>query len=205
MASGLRELAGLRDRFPALATGSTAVRYAREGVLVVSRIDQQERREYVALFNAGEERQTVSFSTATPSSAWTQLLGSAVGRVESSPTGGLSVRLDGLDAVLLRSESQLPARGAPRATLSAGTDRFTSLRLLTATLPEPDPASVTFTVRRATGKVWIRLATDDGPPYRAYLDPRRYRRGERLHAVALVRGSDDSVSTSAVSSFVVRP
>jgi hypothetical protein len=63
--------------------------------------------------------------------------------------------------------------------------------------------SVAFAVRRASAKSWTRIGVDDGAPYRAYLDPRRYRRGEVVSLVAVVRASDGSVSTSTVVS--VRP
>jgi hypothetical protein len=41
----LRRLAQLREANPALATGATIVRYAKGGVLAVSRIDASARRE----------------------------------------------------------------------------------------------------------------------------------------------------------------
>jgi glycosidase len=205
VAAGLRGLAALRQRHPALATGSTVVRLAREGVLAVSRFDQAERREYVALFNASEQRQSLSITTATPSSGWTQLLGPGVGRISSDAGRRLTLRLEPLGAVLLRAEATVPARGALRASLRVSTDRYTSLRLLTATLAAPDPASVTFAVRRGAGKPWTTLAVDDGTPYRAFLDPAAYRRGERVDVVAVVRGSDGAVSASSAASFVPRP
>ena len=52
----LRALGALRDAHPALSTGASFVRVAREGTLVVSRIDRAERREYLAAFNASERR-----------------------------------------------------------------------------------------------------------------------------------------------------
>jgi glycosidase len=204
VAVGLRELAALRQRHPALATGATTVRLAREGVLVVSRFDAASRREYIALFNAGETRRAATFPTATPASGWAQLLGRDVGRPRSDAAGGLSVQLEPLDAVLLLGEAELPRRGAPRVSLRVGSDPYTSLRALTAALSAPDPAAVTFAVRRPGATTWTRVAVDDGAPYRAYLDPGNYRRGQRVEAVAVVRASDGSVSSSAVVGFVPR-
>jgi hypothetical protein len=57
--------------------------------------------------------------------------------------------------------------------------------------------SVAFGIRRAKGK-WTRLAIDDTPPYRAFLDPRKYRKGERVELVAVVRTLDGTTRTSAV-------
>ena len=49
----LRTLSGLRDRYPALATGASVVRYAKGPVLVVSRIDAATGTELVEAFNNG--------------------------------------------------------------------------------------------------------------------------------------------------------
>jgi hypothetical protein len=66
------------------------------------------------------------------------------------------------------------------------------------------PLSVSFAVRRATGG-WRLLAADDSPPYRAFLEPSRYRRGERVGVVAIARGLDGRVSVSKVASVLARP
>ncbi len=204
VAATFRHLATLRERFPVLATGSTVVRYAREGVLAVSRFDREDRREYLLVFNASEDEQSVTATTATPSSLWLQYTGSDVKRVDSDANGRVSVVVGSLDAVLLRAESQLPRRGAARATLRFGTDRFTNLKVLTASVTGRDPVSVTFAVRRPGAKSWARVAVDDGAPYRAFLDPKRFRRGEKIAAVAVVRSSDGVVSTTPVLPVQVR-
>ncbi|MBA3381204.1 MAG: hypothetical protein H0T97_04965 [Actinobacteria bacterium] len=202
VANHLRSLAALRSAHPALATGASFIRHAQQGVLVVSRIDGDARREYIAAFNAGEEQARVSVQTATPSSSWAPLVGVA------PPAGGASGRLTlvvpPLGAILLRANAELPRRGAARAALRAEADEFTDLTRLTATTTTPDPVSVTFAARRAKSRQWQRLASDDGAPYTAFLDPRRYLRGERVHVVGVVRASDGSVSTSPVIAIRVR-
>jgi hypothetical protein len=64
--------------------------------------------------------------------------------------------------------------------------------------------SVAFAVRRAGAKRWTRLAVDDSPPYRAFLDPARYRRGERVHLVAVARSLDGRMAVSNVVPLAVR-
>jgi len=201
---GLRSLAELRERFPVLATGSTAVRYAQEGVLVLSRFDREDRREYLVAFNAGEEDARVTVTTATPSSRWTQVFGPNVNLAETDAAGRISIGIPALGAVVARGDAQLPARGAARATLRFGADRFTNLKVLTAAVAGPDPVSVAFAVKRRGARAWTRVAVDDGAPYRAYLDPRRFERGEKVAAVAVVRASDGTVSTSPAISVQVR-
>jgi glycosidase len=204
VAASVRVFGQLRERFPALATGPTVVRYAREGVLVVSRFDLDDRREYLVVVNASEEEQAVNVVTATPSSLWLQWTGRDVKRVDSDAGGRVSFVVGALDAVLLRAESELPKPGAVRAALRFGADRFTNLKVVTATIAGRDPASVAFAVRRPGANAWARIGVDDGAPYRVYLDPRRYRKGERISLVAVVRASDGSVSTSPVLSVTPR-
>jgi hypothetical protein len=64
--------------------------------------------------------------------------------------------------------------------------------------------SVWFAIRRAGG-VWQRVAADDSAPYRAFLEPGRFRKHERVQAVAVARGTDGSVAASPVGSFVPNP
>ena len=51
---------------------------------------------------------------------------------------------------------------------------------------------------------WTRLAADDSPPFRAFLDPARYRRNELVHLVAIARGLDGLTAVSPVAPFRVR-
>jgi hypothetical protein len=63
--------------------------------------------------------------------------------------------------------------------------------------------SVAFAVKRArTG--WRRLASDDSFPYRAFLAPAAYTKGETVHVVAIARALDGSVALSRVTPVVPR-
>jgi glycosidase len=199
----LRTLAALRDAHPALATGASFVRVAREGALVVSRIDRDARREYLAAFNASETPATVTVQTATPSSAWSALLGSATAS-PSRANGRTTLRIPPLSAALFRAEASLPRRGAARLTLRVSADRFTNLVRVSATPRSVDPLSVSFAIKRP-GRAWARLGTDDGAPYGVFVDPRDVRRGQPVSFVAVARASDGSVSTSPVVTARLRP
>jgi glycosidase len=201
VADQLRILGSLRDAHPALSTGGSFVRLARDGLLAVSRIDRDGRREYLSVFNASEEPASITVSTATPNSGWTQLLGPAKAAATNRDGRVTFRRIAPLSALLYRADSELPRRGAARLTLRAASDLYTNLVRLTATPATVDPLSVTFAVRRASTKTWSRLAVDDGAPYRAFLDPRRYKRGESVSLVAIARASDGSVSTSSVQTL----
>ena len=198
----LRTLAALRDAHPALSIGATFVRVAREGVLGISRVNRDARREYLAAFNAGDESASVTLQTATPSSTWTALYGLA-SAPSTNAAGRITVVLEPLTAVLLRADSDLPRRGRARMTLRVAPDRFTNLVRVSATATSVDPLSVVFAVKRP-GRKWARIGTDDGAPYGVYVDPRDFRRGQPVSFVAVARASDGSVSTSPVLTARVR-
>jgi hypothetical protein len=81
-------------------------------------------------------------------------------------------------------------------------DDLTELVRVTTTL-SAKTVSVSFAVRRATGG-WRRLAVDDSPPYRAFLDPKSYRRKEPVYLVAIARALDGTTAVSAVVPTIVR-
>jgi len=193
----LRSLASLRDAHPALATGATIPRLASKSLYVVSRIDRTARREYVVAFNSATSGAKVQISTSTPASSWTRLLGQT-GPLTSAATGRLLFTVPPLSALVLLADKDLPKRAAPKPALRFGSDPLSgSLKVASATLATADPVSVTFAVRRGSGS-WHRLATDDSPPYRAFLEPGRYRKGERIDVVAIATATDGTVAVSPV-------
>jgi hypothetical protein len=64
--------------------------------------------------------------------------------------------------------------------------------------------SVSFAVRSAKSARWTRIAADDSPPHRTFLDPAKFNRREVVHLVAIARGLDGRTAVSAVRSFVPR-
>jgi glycosidase len=198
----LRVLAALRDAYPALATGATVVRRGQGSVLVVSRIDAAGEREYLAAFNSGSSSAHVSVPTATPSSAWTPLLGTAE-RPVSDGDGTLSFDVPAIGAVLLRPNAGLPVSAPARPALKAARDAVPPLWRLSATVSGGSPVSVAFAVRGKKGG-WQRLGVDDSPPYRAFLDPRRFAKKLRVGLVAIARSLDGQTAVSRVSTLVPR-
>jgi hypothetical protein len=59
-------------------------------------------------------------------------------------------------------------------------------------------------VKRGTG-AWVRIAADDSPPYRGFLEPQRYRRGERVAVAAVARWPGGTTTVSPVVTAVPRP
>ena len=200
VAGHLTLLASLREAHPALSTGASIVRLAAGGALAVSRIDAAARREYVAAFNAGASTARVVVPTGTRSVTWTGLLGSGA---TSDAQGRLVLSVPAQGAVLLRADADLPVARPSAPSLRAAADDLTDLVRLTATQTGAKTVSVAFAVKRGKG-AWRRLAVDDSPPYRAFLDPAGFQRGEVVHVVGIARGLDGSTAVGNVLALTPR-
>jgi hypothetical protein len=201
VAGHLKQLAFLRDQHPALSTGASIVRHAAGGVLAVSRIDAADRREYVVVFNATTAPATVRLRTSTPSARWGAMLGASEGET-SDAAGELVLHVPALSAEAFFAERPLPVSKPDRPVLRVAADDLTELSRVSVPA-QAQPLSVAFAARRARGG-WRRLAVDDSPPYRAFLDPALYRRGESVSLVAIARALDGTTATSAVVTTTVR-
>jgi hypothetical protein len=168
------------------------VRYARGGVLVVSRIDPAAKQEYLAAFNNTGSTASVRVQTATPSASWSALLGS--GGATSDAKGSLSVTIPAVGAVLLKAGAAIRATAPAKPKLKVGADDLTSLTRATATVAGTTPVSVAFLVRKPGG-AWRRLDVDTSPPYRGFFTKAKR---SKLQVVAVARSLDGRTATSAV-------
>ena len=105
--------------------------------------------------------------------------------------------------ILLRAGADLPVSAPPAPVLKVSPDDLTSMFRASATVATSQPLSVAFAVRRGAGGAWRRLAVDDSPPYRAFVEPQHYHRGEGLFIVAIARSLDGATAVSKVVPFTV--
>ena len=192
----LQQLSGLRDAYPALSIGASVVRHASDAVLVVSRIDFATGHEVVTAFNNGATAAKVTVPVATPGSTWQIAFGS--GTADEAGTS-LSLTIPAVSAIVAVPAATIPASTPARPTLKESADPLTSYDLLAAKVPGA-PVSVTFALRRKGGS-WQRLAIDDSAPYRAFVDPGRYAKHEKIDAIAVARALDGTVSVSQIATF----
>jgi glycosidase len=198
----LKKLSALRDVNAALSTGWSLVRYAKGALLAVSRIDPASKQEYLALFNNGSAAASVIATTSTPSASWSALLGT--GAASSDAAGTIRVSVPATGALLLKAGEPIPARPPGKPKLSVKGDDLSSLWAVRATVGGTAPVSVGFAVRRANAKGWQRLGVDTSPPYRAFLDPVRFKKREQVEVVAIARSLDGRTAASGVMRFRVR-
>jgi glycosidase len=179
----LEGLAALRDAEPVLSTGASVVRYAKQAVLVVSRIDLAAGKEVVVGFNNGDTAAKVTVTIA-------------------AAPGKETLTIPPVSSVVLL-EASLPEATPSTPQLTEGPDDISAYDVLRASVPG-GPASVTFALARPGGG-WTRVGIDDSAPYRAFVNPASFRKGERVRAVAVARGVGGGVKVSPVLTFTPRP
>jgi glycosidase len=197
----LTRLSALRDAYPALSTGASVVRYAQGTALVVSRVDLAAGGEVVAAFNGGSTPRTVTVQTGTPATSWTVVFGSGAASAAGTK---LTLTIPPVSALLAVPAAGLAATAPAAPALTAGPDDLSGLETLRAAEPGAAPVSVAFAIRRGAG-AWQRVAIDDSAPYRAFLEPGRFRKGERVQAVAVARGVGGGVALSRVIAVTPNP
>ena len=197
----IAKLSALRDTYPVLSTGSSVVRYGKQALLVVSRIDLASGKEVVTAFNNGDTTAHVTVPTATPGATWSVVLGSGTATPGAGST--LTLAIPAASGMLVVPSASIPQAAPSTPTLSAGPDDLSSYDVLQAKVAGP-PVSVAFAVRKAGG-AWQRAGIDDSAPYRVYLDPGKYKKGSKVDVVAVARGIDGKIAVSKVVTFRPQP
>jgi hypothetical protein len=191
----LKTLAGLRDAYPELATGASVVRLQQGGVLVVSRIDATTGREIVVAFNNTDQAAKVTVATATPG-IWSVVFGGG------TASGNLTLTVPAVSGIVAVPSSSMPKSAPGKPALTAGPDDLSDYAVLTARVAG-EPVTVWFAIRRKGGG-WQKVAVDDSAPYRGFVSPTAFKKGEKIDAVAVARGLDGSVAISPVVTFAAR-
>jgi alpha-amylase len=197
----LKQLARLREENPVLATGWTIPRFAKGGVLVVSRIDPVTKREVVEAFNNGAAGVKVTVQTSTAGS-WTTLLPAGIPRSTSTASGKLDVIVGADTATVLKADGPVFGGHATKPKLSVGPDTLSNLDAATATVSGAAPVSVAFAYRIGSG-AWHRIDVDTSPPFRGFIDPAAFPRHEHIQVIAVERALDGTIAASAVVPFTV--
>ncbi len=195
----LRALNGLRSKYAALRNGALTLRRADGSVLVWSRIDAGERREFVVASNASNRSVRATVTTSTPGSRFESVFGGKVSASAGS-SGQLRFTVPARSTVVLRAAQLLPATsGAPILTTTASFNVDYGAPLLTASsYAGSDPITVTFAARTCATCAWNALGSDDSAPYRLVLEDGAWSGGDYLDVVAITRTSDGRSSAGPV-------
>jgi glycosidase len=183
----------LYERHPALRSGAQIHRYSSDGpgVYAFSRIDRDQRVEYVAALNNSEAAAAAEVPTYSPAGVKYELVSPQPGGSDRVPDlvrtgagGALPVTVPALGMVIYKAKAEVPASDAAPGiditslqhgdTAVLGTNTWDGHRVLdrievAAELDTGAYAEVTFAVREGDGE-YVPIGTDDNPPYRVFYD-----------------------------------
>jgi glycosidase len=189
----ISQYANLRARHPALSTGAQVHRFSSDGpgVYAFSRIDRDERIEYVVALNNAETPATAAVPTYAPEGGSFKLISPQPGvgapvsaSLRAGPGGTLPVTVPALGMVIYKARDAVPASDAAPGvditsldhgdTVVLGTNSWDGHQVrnrveVAASLDSAAPAEVTFAVRVGDGD-YVPIGTDDNPPYRVFWD-----------------------------------
>jgi glycosidase len=182
---------------PALRSGAQIHRYSSTGpgIYAFSRIDRDERIEYVVALNNSESAASAAVDTYSPAGVRYRLVnGSLVSRsvarsVTTRAGGALSVTVPALSAVVYRADRAVPPSASAPGIEITSLDNGQTVPLETTTMDghavvdrvevaaELDAdvlAEVTFAVKVGNGE-FVPIGTDDNAPYRVFYDASQLR------------------------------
>ena len=190
IAKYLKTLASLRADYPALANAQMQVRAAKDSLLVISKKDENENREYVVAFNNSTKAIKASVSTATATGGWKTILGTSKAVVVKEK---ISFTVPALSTVVLRANQKIGKSEVKIGKISSKLDFLSGYYETKATIISRDLLKVSFFARSPANPSWVLLGTDLSSPYSVFIDPLEFP-GEDLELRASVTNSKGVVN-----------
>jgi glycosidase len=223
----IRDWTRVYDDHPALRTGAQIHRVSSSGpgIYAFSRMDRDERIEYVVALNNSEAAATASVPTFSSSGTQFRLVNDHIAprhtpeRLTTGAGGTLAITVPPLGAVVYRASRPVPPSTAAPSVSITGLAHSDVVPLGTTTMDghavvdrvevaaELDRAvyaEVTFAVRVGDGE-WVPIGTDDNAPYRVFYDATALRAapGTPLAFRAIVNDLNGHLAADQVSNVTV--
>ncbi len=188
----------------ALRRGVQIHRYSTNsaGVYAFSRIERDEKVEYIVALNNSESPQTVTFEVFEPNIGFTGLYSETA--ISSDANRMVTVTVPALDFVLYQADAALSAPAAtPDITFNTPTDgaEVTGRVEVGVDLSEDIFAEVNFAVS-VDGGAYEYLGTDGNAPYRIFYDVSGYAPGTVLTFQAIVNDLNGGYNNNIVEVVV---
>lgn len=172
----LEKLAALRAANPGLANGSMQIRIAKDSLLVISKKDDVENREYLVAFNNSTKPIKTTITTATSVGGWKNLLGASTISFKNEK---VTVTVPALSTLVLKANKVIDKTAVKVGKITSEMDFLTGYYETKAMITSQDLLRVTFYCRTAADRQWTSLGTDTNAPYSVYIDPLDYE-GKKL-------------------------
>ncbi|MGX5772310.1 pullulanase-type alpha-1,6-glucosidase [Microbacterium trichothecenolyticum] len=168
----IADLAALREAHPALVTGAQIERYADNGagVYAFSRVDRDEKVEYLVALNNTTAAKTVNVTTLTPDASFAPVYG-ADAAVSTDASAVASVSVPALSAVVYRAGTTVAAPESPLAISVSAPNAGAGLTGSVAISADVDDATwqeTSFSWRVAGADEWHALGTAEDTDPRVF-------------------------------------
>jgi glycosidase len=167
----LQKLAQLRSANPALSNGPMQIRYVKDSLLVVSKKDDSEIREYLVAFNNSNKPVKAMVSTATSTGGWKILMGNT--KVATAKEK-VTLTVPALSTVVLKANKAIDKTTVKVGKITSEMDFLSGYYETKASVVSQDMLKVTFFGRTSSDQPWVSLGTDTNSPYSVYIDPLNY-------------------------------
>ncbi len=183
---------------------------AGAGIYAFSRIDRDERVEYIVALNNAETPKSATFATFSPGVAFDQIFPVTVNpvRITTGADGQITVQAPALGVAIFRAAKPMPASAvAPTiALMQPGSQGKVNGRPdIVAQVPVNQMAEVSFAVKVGDATTFTPLGTDTNPPYRVFYDVSGLPVGTQLVFKAIVDDLNGHLNMALTSATVVEP
>ena len=171
IAKYLKVLSNLRSTNPGLNNSMMRVRYAKDALLVISKKDSAENREFLVAFNNSTKPVKATISTATSTGGWKTLLGKVS---MSNKKEAVTITVPALSTVVLKANKGIDQGDVKVGKMTSAMDFLTGYYETMVSVTSKDLLSVSFFARKNANESWISLGTDTSAPFSIYIDPLEY-------------------------------
>ncbi|HEU5101093.1 MAG TPA: alpha-amylase family glycosyl hydrolase [Roseiflexaceae bacterium] len=197
----IKTLSDIRNANKALRRGAQIQRYSggAAGIYAFSRIDRDEKIEYIVALNNAATAQTATFKTYLPNTKYAAVYPAGAAALTTSAQADLTVDVPALSFAIYKATRPLPAlKTVPGITISApAQNQPVTGRVEVAAQLEADRfAEVTFAVKVGGAPNYTVIGTDNNAPYRVFYDVGALPAGTDLSFKAIVNDvTDDTGGT----------
>ncbi len=202
----LKQYGEIYQAHKALRRGIHLNRYSQEttGIYAFSRMDVDERVEYVAAFNNDLATTTATFSTYNANTTYTAVYPADNAALTTDASGQITVSVPALDFVIYRAETTIPgSTEAPTVTITSpvASEVISGRLQVTADVDTTAFAAVTFEVQVSDGSFQT-LGTDYTPPYSIYYQASDLANNTAINFRARVADISGNTQTNTVAAVV---
>ena len=207
----LKSISELISKNPALRKGTQQLRATEGSAVAMSRY--LDGLEYAVIFNSAEAPESITFPVSTTSN-WSQIYGPATkANVDGKK---ISLKIPALSTIVLKADSKFVATtnlavNLQKIAYDYATPYWLGLR---ATVPGDEFVQVNFQMRVKGSSAWTNLGTADrrtfksddidGGLYRAFIQPRKFKSGTTVEAIAIARNESGAIAYSKIQSFTIK-